>query len=125
MPHRTRLNIIGMKIGIIKEGKTPPDFRVPLIPAHCKYIQENYPVNIVVQRSESRCFSDEEYEAAGIELVDHVEDCDVLMGVKEVKIVDLIAEKKYFFFSHTIKKQAYNRSLLQEIIKKMPLQTPS
>ena len=107
-----------MKIGIIKEGKTPPDFRVPLIPAHCKYIQENYPVNIVVQRSESRCFSDEEYEAAGIELVDHVEDCDVLMGVKEVKIVDLIAEKKYFFFSHTIKKQAYNRSLLQEIIKK-------
>ena len=86
-----------MKIGIIKEGKTPPDFRVPLIPAHCKHIQDNYPVTIVVQRSQTRCFTDEEYAAEGIELVDDVSDCDVLMGVKEVKIQDLIADKKYFF----------------------------
>ena len=107
-----------MKIGIIKEGKTPPDYRVPLSPAHCKEIMDNYPVELVVQRSQSRCFTDEEYQAKGITLVDSVADCDVLMGVKEVKIKDLIADKKYFFFSHTIKKQAYNKELLQEVLKK-------
>ena len=107
-----------MKIGIIKEGKTPPDYRVPLSPAHCKEIIDNFPVELVVQRSQSRCFTDEEYQAKGITLVDSVADCDVLMGVKEVKIKDLIADKKYFFFSHTIKKQAYNKELLQEVLKK-------
>jgi saccharopine dehydrogenase (NAD+, L-lysine-forming) len=107
-----------MKIGIIKEGKTPPDYRVPLSPSHCKEIIDNFPVELVVQRSKSRCFTDEEYLAKGITLVDSVADCDVLMGVKEVKIKDLIADKKYFFFSHTIKKQAYNKELLQEVLKK-------
>ena len=107
-----------MKIGIIREGKVPPDYRVPLTPEHCKTIKERYPVQIVVQRSENRCYSDQEYKDAGIELVDQVEDCDVLMGVKEVKIKDLIPNKKYFFFSHTIKEQPYNKSLLQEVIKK-------
>ena len=42
----------------------------------------------------------------------------MLLGVKEVPIEDLIANKKYFFFSHTFKKQPYNRKLLQAIIKK-------
>lgn len=107
-----------MKIGIIREGKVPPDYRVPLTPDHCKTIKEKYPVEIVAQRSENRCYSDQEYQKAGIELVDNVDDCDVLMGVKEVKIKDLIADKKYFFFSHTIKEQPYNKTLLQEILKK-------
>ena len=88
-----------MKIGIIREGKVPPDYRVPLTPDHCKTIKEKYPVEIVAQRSENRCYTDQEYQNAGIELVDNVDDCDVLMGVKEVKIKDLIADKKYFFFS--------------------------
>ena len=107
-----------MKIGIIREGKVPPDYRVPLTPDHCKTIKEKYPVEIVAQRSENRCYTDQEYQNAGIDLVDNVDDCDVLMGVKEVKIKDLIADKKYFFFSHTIKEQPYNKTLLQEILKK-------
>ena len=40
------------------------------------------------------------------------------MGVKEVPIKELIANKTYFYFSHTIKKQPYNRALLLEMIKK-------
>ena len=107
-----------MKIGIIREGKVPPDYRVPLTPDHCKTIKEKYPVEIVAQRSKNRCYTDQEYHNAGIELVDNIDDCDVLMGVKEVKIKDLIANKKYFFFSHTIKEQPYNKTLLQEILKK-------
>ena len=108
-----------MKIGIIKEGKTPPDKRVPLSPTQCQEIKQKYPqIDLVVQKSNIRKFKDEDYANAGIDLADEVTDCDVLLGVKEVPIEDLIANKKYFFFSHTFKKQPYNRDLLQAIIEK-------
>ncbi|MCD8528836.1 MAG: NAD(P)-dependent oxidoreductase [Chitinophagales bacterium] len=108
-----------MKIGIIKESKTPPDTRVPLTPKQCKSIVDNYPtVEIKIQESESRCYTDNEYKNVGLQVVSDVSDCDILMGVKEVKIPNLIADKHYFFFSHTIKKQAYNRDLLRTILEK-------
>ena len=108
-----------MKIGIIKEGKTPPDKRVPLSPTQCREIMQNYPqIDLVVQKSAIRKFKDEDYANLGVKLVDDVADCDVLLGVKEVPIEDLIPNKKYFFFSHTFKKQPYNRKLLQAIIEK-------
>ena len=108
-----------MKIGLIKEGKNPPDKRVALSPEQCKWIKENYPdLELVVQRSSIRKYKDEDYANLGINLVDEVRDCDVLIGVKEVPIDQLIDNKKYIFFSHTFKKQPYNRSLLQAIIDK-------
>ena len=106
-------------IGIIKEGKTPPDFRVPLTPKQCKAIQILYPeVRIVVQKSPIRTFADTEYAAEGIELVDSLENCDIIFGVKEVNISDLIPNKTFVFFSHTIKKQAHNQKLLRAILDK-------
>ncbi|MDG1797163.1 MAG: NAD(P)-dependent oxidoreductase [Flavobacteriales bacterium] len=108
-----------MKIGIIKEGKTPPDKRVPLSPKQCSWIIENYPaIKLFVQKSSIRKFKDQDYLNEGIKLVDNVEDCDVLIGVKEVPIEQLISDKKYLFFSHTFKKQPYNRKLLQAVIEK-------
>ena len=108
-----------MKIGIIKEGKTPTDKRVPLSPKQCKWIKDNYPnLELVVQKSPIRKYKDKDYSNIGIKLVDRVNDCDVLLGVKEVPIDELISNKKYFFFSHTLKKQSYNRNLLQAIIQK-------
>ena len=108
-----------MKIGLIKEGKNPPDKRVPLSPKQCKWITEKYPdVELVVEKSQIRKYKDQEYLNEGITLVDNIEDCDVLLGVKEVPIDQLIPNKKYFFFSHTLKKQPYNRKLLQAIINK-------
>jgi len=107
-----------MKIGIIREEKNPPDSRVPLTPAQCAYLIDKYSIDIAVQRSSGRCYTDEEYQEMGIHLVDEVSDCDVLMGVKEVPIDKLVSDKTYFFFSHTIKKQAYNRKLLQAVVKK-------
>ena len=107
-----------MKIGIIKEGKNPPDSRVPLTPKQCADIKRKYPIDIVVQPSPHRCYSDKAYRKENIELTEDLSDCDVLMGVKEVPIDQLIDDKVYFFFSHTIKKQVYNRKLLQEILKK-------
>ena len=107
-----------MKIGIIREGKTPPDSRVPLTPKQCAALNEHKNVEIVVQPSPNRCYSDEAYKNAGITLQQNLEDCEVLMGVKEVPIEQLIPNKTYFFFSHTIKKQSYNRDLLLAVMEK-------
>ena len=107
-----------MRIGIIKEGKIPPDTRVPLSPEQCAYVMNKYPVEIWVQPSPNRCFTDEEYAEQGVRLTEEMEKCDVLMGVKEVKIKDLINDKKYFFFSHTIKRQPYNQDLLRAVVEK-------
>ncbi len=107
-----------MKIGIIREGKTPPDSRVLLTPDQCKSINGNFDVEVIVQPYPERCFPDELYQQAGVELSDDLSDCEVLMGVKEVPINMLLPNKTYFFFSHTIKKQAYNRNLLWAILDK-------
>ncbi|WP_089380894.1 NAD(P)-dependent oxidoreductase [Lutibacter agarilyticus] len=108
-----------MKIGIIKEWKMPPDKRVVLPPNECVQLLKKFPdLEIKVESSDIRVFSDNEYAAKGIEVTNDVSDCDVLLGVKEVLNEKLIPNKKYFFFSHTIKKQAYNRSLLKEVLAK-------
>ncbi|HCE56151.1 MAG TPA: alanine dehydrogenase [Lutibacter sp.] len=108
-----------MKIGILKERKNPPDRRVVLSPKKCAELLKIYPqLEIKVESSDSRFFSDEDYRKEGISVFEEVSDCDVLLGVKEVPIDNLIANKKYFFFSHTIKKQKYNRNLLRVILDK-------
>lgn len=108
-----------IKLGVIREGKVPPDFRVPLTPKQCKAIEVLYPeVKVVVQRSPIRTYPDAAYAEQGIELVDSLEDCDYIFGVKEVQIADLIPNKTFFFFSHTFKKQPYNRDLLNAVLDK-------
>ena len=108
-----------MKFGIIQERKNPPDKRVVLSPLLCQSVLENHPdAKIIVEPSPIRVFSDVEYQHLGVEVASKMDDCDVLLGVKEVPIEALIPNKKYFFFSHTIKKQPYNRDLLRAILKK-------
>jgi len=107
-----------MKIGIIKEYKTPPDKRVVFSPSMCLETKKKFPeIEFFVESSDIRCFTDFEYESVGINVVSDLSDCEVLIGVKEVPIEKLIWGKKYFFFSHTIKKQSYNKKLLQQILK--------
>ncbi len=108
-----------MKFGIIKERKNPPDKRVVLSPNLCQNVLKKHSeAQIVVEPSPIRIFSDDEYSEAGIKVANEMESCDVLLGVKEVPIKALIPNKKYFFFSHTIKKQPYNRDLLRAILAK-------
>lgn len=107
------------RIGLIREGKIPPDKRVAFTPLQAEEIEQRFPgVKVVCQQSEVRAFRDEEYRDLGIEVASDIGDCDVLMGIKEVQIKDLIANKVYLFFSHTLKKQPYNRDLLRAILKK-------
>ena len=108
-----------MIIGLSKERKNPPDNRVALSPIQCIALQQRYPeVQVVVESSPARCFSDEAYREVGIQVLDSLEHCDVIFNIKEVPSEALIAGKTYFFFSHTIKKQPYNRTMLQSILQK-------
>jgi len=108
-----------IKLGIIREGKLPPDKRVPLTPQQCKELLNNYPgIEIYIQPGKFRCYSDKEYEGLGLKLREDLSNCDILLGIKEVPVEDLITGKKYLFFSHTIKEQPYNKKLLQTILEK-------
>ena len=108
-----------MKIGVVREGKTPPDQRVPLTPAQCAELKRSYPeVELVVESSEVRRITDDEYRAEGIDVVQDLSGCDVLLGVKEVPMSELIPDTTYLFFSHTYKLQPYNAKLLRTIVDK-------
>ena len=108
-----------MKIGVVREGKTPPDQRVPLTPAQCAELKRCYPeVELVVESSEVRRITDDEYRAEGIDVVKDLSGCDVLLGVKEVPLNELIPDTTYLFFSHTYKLQPYNAKLLRTILDK-------
>jgi alanine dehydrogenase len=107
------------KLGIIREGKVPADRRVPLSPAQCRSMLDHYPeLDLVVQRSSARAFTDDEYSKAGITLVDDLQDRDLIMGIKEIPVEVLLADKSYLFFSHTIKEQPHNRKLLRAALDK-------
>lgn len=108
-----------IKIGLIREGKNPQDKRVPFTPAQTEEIEQRFPhTKVVCQQSKVRCFEDSEYEARDVNAQPEVNDCDILMGIKEVPIGMLVPDKTYLFFSHTIKKQPYNRKLLQAVLEK-------
>lgn len=108
-----------MKFALIKERKNPPDRRVVFSPEKLAEVRMHFPqAEFIVESSAIRVFPDSAYSALGFEVTDDVSDADVFIGVKEVPIQALIPNRKYFFFSHTIKKQSYNRELLQAILEK-------
>ena len=106
------------EVPIIREDKFPPDKRVVFTPHTCAKTVKRFPkIEFFVQQSDIRCFSEKEYLEKGFSVVDDISNCDILIGVKEVPVEKLIPNKKYFFFSHTIKKQPYNKKLLQSVLK--------
>jgi len=104
-------------IGLLREGKVPADNRVALTPAQCKWIHRNVPgMRVQVQTSPDRCYTDKEYRSAGVEVREELGECDILFGIKEVPVGELLPGKTYLFFSHTKKKQPYNRSMFKAIV---------
>ena len=106
-----------MKIGIIREDKIPVDKRTPLTPKQCLYVNEKFSeLTIYVQESSHRCFTDSEYLDLNIKVVKNLDHCDIIIGIKEIKINNIIHGMSYIFFSHTIKKQEYNKKLLKSLL---------
>ncbi|OAB81869.1 NAD(P)-dependent oxidoreductase [Cochleicola gelatinilyticus] len=108
-----------MTFALSKERKNPPDRRVVFSPEKCKEVMTTFPeATIIAEASEIRIFPDAAYTKAGVQVQDNVSEADVILGVKEVPVDALLPKKKYFFFSHTIKEQPYNRKLLKAILDK-------
>ena len=106
-------------IGLIKEGKVPSDNRVALTPKQCRYLLDQFPDwDIIVESSPNRCYKDKEYQKEGIKVVDDISTAEILFGIKEVPKDQLIANKKYLFFSHTKKAQTYNKALFHVMMDK-------
>ena len=104
-------------IGLIREGKVPEDHRVALTPGQCKWLVKHFTdIKVVVQPSPHRCFSDEEYVQAGITVKEDLNECTVLLGIKEVPVEQLLPGKDYLFFSHTKKMQWYNRQMFHRLM---------
>jgi alpha-aminoadipic semialdehyde synthase len=109
-------NYLIKTIGILRETKNEWERRVPLIPEDLKHLISGFPLKVIVQPSERRIFPDDEFRAAGAIVQEDLSPCDLILGIKEVKIVDLIPEKTYIYFSHTIKGQSYNMPMLQRLL---------
>jgi hypothetical protein len=106
-------------IGLIREGKIPADNRVALTPAQCRWLHKRFSdIQIVVQPAANRCFSDNEFERAGVEVQEDLSGCDILLGIKEVPVDMLVDGKKYMIFSHTRKKQLHNAAMLKAMMDK-------
>ena len=106
-------------IGLIKEGKVPNDNRVAMTPKQCRLLLNQFPSwDIVVESSSDRCYKDREYLKEGIKVVTDISGADIMLGIKEVPVQQLIPNKKYLFFSHTKKAQAYNQVLFQAMMDK-------
>ncbi len=104
------------KICIRHEDKYRHERRSPLIPEHVKELIRSKKVNIFVESSEKRIFTDTEYAEAGATIVKDTKDCNVIMGVKEIPMQHFEPEKTYVFFSHTIKGQPYNMPMLKRLM---------
>lgn len=106
-----------MKYCLIRERKSPPDFRCPLNPEQAlAFAKSNSNVSIWAESSAHRCFSDAEFLQQGIALAEG-KPAQVYLGIKEVPPSALIPNSTYFFFSHTIKRQPQNRELLQAVLQ--------
>ena len=108
-----------MKFTLIKERKSPPDRRVVFSPETFLQAKKLFPsATFTVESSNIRVFSDQDYGKHGLLIEKAIDKPQVLLGVKEVPVEALIPNTSYFFFSHTIKKQPYNRKLLKAVLDK-------
>ncbi len=105
-----------ISLGILRETKSFWERRTPLVPNDVKSLVQKYPVDIFIQPSERRIYSEKEYIDAGATIREDLSNCSILIGIKEVEIKDFLTNKTYMFFSHTIKGQDYNMPMLQKIL---------
>jgi len=106
-----------MSLGIRREDKNEWEARVPLIPSDVQKLV-NKGINVILQPSPIRIFSDDEYIQAGATISEDLSICRLVLAVKEIPITFFEKGKTYVFFSHTIKGQDYNMPLLQAMMDK-------
>ncbi len=103
------------RVGIRREDKNSWERRVPLIPSHAREIINNFPLELWMQPSSNRIFSDQDFAMEGAMIEEDLSSCSVVFAVKEIPVDFFLPEKTYLFFSHTIKGQAPNMPMLKKM----------
>jgi len=103
-------------LGIRREDKNQWERRVPLIPEHVKELKQKYGIETIIQPSSLRIYSDESYKKIGVNVQEDLSKSQTIFAIKEIPINFFEPEKTYIFFSHTIKGQKYNMSMLRKMM---------
>ncbi|MGB5287110.1 MAG: bifunctional lysine ketoglutarate reductase /saccharopine dehydrogenase family protein [Ignavibacteriaceae bacterium] len=106
-----------MIIGIRRADKNKWERRTPLIPDDLKYLKEKFGIQTLVQPSDIRAYTNDQYAAAGVEVIEDIHSANTIFAVKEIPLHFYREGKTYIFFSHTIKGQAYNMPLLKKMME--------
>ncbi len=105
------------RIGIRREDLYAWERRTPLIPEHVRELVAEHKLECVVQSSDRRIYTDDEFRRAGLTIVDDLDACPLIVGLKEIPVEVLRPNKVYVFFSHTIKGQPFNMPMLHRILQ--------
>eukprot|EP00501_MAST-03F_sp_TOSAG23-6_P000049 GSMAST32.ASY1.ANO1.50.1 assembled CDS len=112
------MSLVGNRVvGLLREAKNKWERRCALGPDQVKALVKKG-IRVIVQPSTRRVFTDHQYIEAGAEINEDVTPASLILGVKEVPQNELISDRTYMFFSHTIKAQSYNMPLLDSILEK-------
>lgn len=103
-------------IGIRREDKSQWEARVPLTPSDIQMLIEEHGLSFTVQKSPVRTYANEVFSNVGAQVADHLHDCDIIIGVKEMPVAFFEPGKTYVFFSHTIKAQPSNMPMLKRMV---------
>jgi alpha-aminoadipic semialdehyde synthase len=116
---RRNLNSISAAhvVGVVRETYGMWERRAPLSPSHVERLVSGG-WRVQVQPSSRRIYPDATYAAAGAEMTEDLQESTVVLGVKQVPIENLLPNRAYMFFSHTIKAQLENMALLDACIEK-------
>ena len=106
-----------MKVGIRREDKNKWESRVPLIPEDIERLIQARDIDVLIQPSSIRAYTDQEYEEAGALVQEDLSECDLILAVKEIPIDFFQPKKTYMFFSHTIKGQDYNIPIIKKMMR--------
>ncbi len=79
-------------VGIRRETKNRWERRAPLTPHHVRSLVRKG-VAVVVQPSQIRIFTDEEYHRAGAVISEDLSPASVIVGVKEIPVEAIIPER--------------------------------
>ncbi len=104
-------------IGIRHENLYAQERRTPLTPEHVKHLISDMDMDIVVQKSDKRIFTDNEYLKAGARVASNLQDCRIILGVKEIPVEDYEPGKTYLNFAHVVKGQSYNMPRLARMME--------
>jgi len=104
-------------IGIRREDKNEWERRVPIVPEHVEDLLEKHDINTVIQPSDIRAFSNNDYIKSGALINEDISSSNAIFAVKEIPIDLFKPGKTYVFFAHVVKGQEYNMPMLRKMMK--------